>query len=135
MSAQLRRLQRRFSRIPVAVREAAQASLRLSGEELAETMRALAPEDEGDLKGSIAVTPGGQATPPYSQPGGSTIVPENGVMVTAGNADVRYPHLVEHGTEHAAAQPFFWPAFRIRRKRILNRTKRAIRKAIRETRG
>ena len=40
--------------------------------------------------------------------------------------------LNEYGTSHHEAQPFFWPGFRMGRKRALNRIKRAIGKAIRE---
>lgn len=129
---QLARLTRRLEAIPKAVREAVQPALRKSGDELVERMRQLAPEETGDLKASITATPAGQSTPAYSQPGGSQVVPENAVMVTAGNADVRYPHLVEYGTTEAAAQPFFWPAFRLNRKRIANRVKRAVGKAVRD---
>lgn len=135
MSAQSRRLQKRLAAIPQAVKEAVQPALLKSGEELAERMRALAPEDTGDLKESIAVTPPGGTTPPYSQPGGSTLAGDNQVLVTAGNIDVRYPHLVEYGTAEAPAQPYFWPAYRLTKKRIQNRTKRAISKAVREKWG
>lgn len=131
-SPQLSRLTKRLQAIPVAVKQAVQPALVQSGEELAQRMRHLAPEDTGALKDSIAVTPPGQSTPPYSQPGGSTVARENQVLVTAGNSDVRYPHLVEHGTADAPAQPFFWPAYRLTKKRIANRVKRAIRKAVRE---
>lgn len=58
--------------------------------------------------------------------------PENAAAITVGNTDVRYPHLQEYGTSFHAAQPFFWPGFRMGRKRVLNRIKRAIGKAIRE---
>jgi hypothetical protein len=95
--------------------------------QLAETSR-----DSGALIDSIVMTPGGQATPPYSQPGGSMVVPENAVAVTAGNSEVRYPHLVEYGTVKAAAQPFFWPAYRLLKKRLSNRIKRAVGKSVRE---
>lgn len=131
-SPQLTRLQRRLEAIPAKVKEAVQPALRASGDELVGTMRQLAPEDTGALKDSLVATPAGQMTPAYSQPGGSTVVPENAVVVTAGNTDVRYPHLVEFGTVDASAQPFFWPAFRLTRKRITNRIKRAISKAVRE---
>lgn len=94
---------------------------------LAETSR-----DTGELIDSIQMTPAGQSTPPYSQPGGSRIVPENAVVVTVGNSDVRYPHLVEYGTAEAPAQPFFWPAYRLLKTRIKRRTARGIRKAVRE---
>lgn len=132
MSAQTDRLRRRLTAIPKAVKEAVEPALMKSGEEIADRMRALAPVDEGDLKDSIAVTPPGQSTPPYSQPGGSTVAGENQVLITAGGDDVRYPHLVEYGTQKAPAQPFFWPGYRLTRKRAANRTKRAISKAVKE---
>ncbi len=128
----LKSFQNRMRAIPKAVREAMQPALATGGYEVAEAIEALAPEDTGDLKGSIAVTLGGQTTPPYSQPGGESVVPENQVAVTAGNSDVRYPHLVEYGTTHTPAQPFFWPGFRLVRKRVERRLTRAIAKAIRE---
>lgn len=128
----LKSFQRRMAAIPEAARKAVQPALATGGYEIAEAMEVLAPEDTGDLKGSIAVTLGGQTTPPYSQPGGATVVPENQVAITAGNTDVRYPHLVEYGTTHAPAQPFFWPGFRLARRKAERRIKRAISKAIRE---
>lgn len=135
MSNQLDRLNRRMRAIPVAVKEAVAPSLIQSGNELAERMKVLAPKDTGALADSIAVTPPGGTTPAYSQPGGSRTAGENQVLVTAGDHEVRYPHLVEYGTADAPAQPYFWPAFRLSRKRIVNRTKRAIRKAVRDNWG
>jgi HK97 gp10 family phage protein len=134
MSHQLRRLQRRFEAIPKAMRAAVHPALIKSGEELAGRMKALAPEDTGALKDSIAVTPPGQSTPAHSQPGGSRVAGENQVLVTAGNSEVRYPHLVEYGTAESPAQPYFWPAYRLSKKRIVNRVKRAVSKAVREAR-
>jgi hypothetical protein len=93
---------------------------------LAETSRRT-----GALINSIKVTGPGETTPSHSQPDGSNRVPENAAAVTAGNSDVRYAHLVEYGTQQAPAKPFFFPAVRLDRKRINNRIKRAIRKAVR----
>lgn len=131
-SAQLSRLTKKLEAIPERVRESVAPALEKSGNELAGTMKRLAPEETGALERSITVTPGGQATPPYSQPGGSQMVPVGAVAITAGNEQVRYAHLQEYGTTDAPAQPFFWPAYRLLRKRMLNRTKRALRKAVRE---
>lgn len=131
MSAQTDRLKRRLAAIPKTVREAVAPALMKSADEIANRMRQLAPVDEGDLKGSIAVTPPGQSTPAYSQPGGSTVAGENQVLITAGNTDVRYPHLQEYGTANSPAQPYFWPSFRLGKKRAANRVKRAIAKAVR----
>lgn len=126
---------RRMEAIPKAIREAVKPAVLKSGDELASAMKALAERsrDSGDLIDSIEVTGPGQSTPPYSQPGGSKVVPDNAVMVTVGNTDVRYPHLVEYGTAKAPAQPYFWPAYRLLRRRIQRRITRAISKAIRDS--
>ncbi|MEX0404054.1 HK97-gp10 family putative phage morphogenesis protein [Aquibium sp. LZ166] len=131
MSAQSQKLSRRLNAIPKAVKRAVVPALEQSGNELVGAMRNLAPKDTHALEHSIKYTMPGNATPPYSQPGGSRVAAENQVLVTAGNDEVRYPHLVEYGTAHAPAQPYFWPAFRLKRKRLANRIKRAIRKAVR----
>lgn len=127
--------QRRMRAIPKAARAAVRPVLVKQADTIADTMRRFAPDDPAtsapDLKSSIAVTGPGQATPPYSQPGGSMVVPENVVAITAGNSDVRYPHLQEHGTTFHAAQPFFWPAFRLHRVKAMQAIKRGIGKAIR----
>lgn len=150
--------QRRMRAIPKAAREAVTPALMREAHDMADLMERLVPEDDGDLMNSITVTGPGEPTPPHSQPGGSAVVPENGVAITAGNSEVRYAHMVEYGTaahdvskgaasvsgrlrarffggrQHPGmtAQPFFWPAYRMRRKRALNRIKRAIGKAIKE---
>lgn len=135
----LSRLQKRMAAIPKEVRKATEPSLIKNANHVADTMRALAPDDpatgEPDLVTSIAVTGPGERTPPYSQPGGESTVPENAVAITVGNTDVRYPHLVEYGTKKAPAQPFFWPAVRLTRKRVTNSIKRAIGKAVRDNWG
>lgn len=128
--------QKRMKAVPLAARQAVQPALMKGAEEIAALQRGLAPDDPAtsapDLKSSIEVTGPGRATPAYSQPGGSMVVPKNAVAITAGNSDVRYPHLQEFGTRNHVAQPFFWPGFRLGRKRAMNRVKRAIGKAIRE---
>lgn len=125
-------LNRRLAAIPQAVKDAVKPALEKSGAELVATMQHLAPKATGALAESITATPAGEMTPAYSQPGGSEVVPENTVRITAGNSDVRYPHLVEHGTADAPAQPFFFPAFRSDRARIQRRITTAINKAARE---
>lgn len=132
MSNGLDRMNRRFDAVLKNVREIVQPALAKSGQELADLQKRLAPEDTGALKESVAVTLPGQTTPAYSQPGGSRTAKENEVLVTVGNVGVRYPHLVEHGTTTAPAQPFFWPAFRLLRTRLQNRIKRSIGKAVRD---
>ena len=130
--------QKRMRAIPKAARRAVQPVLVREADKIADTMRTLAPDDPAtdapDLKSSIAITGPGEATPPYSQPGGSKVVPENAVAITAGNTDVRYPHLQEYGTTRHAAHPFFWPAVRLHRKRTMTAIKRGIGKAMKDAR-
>jgi HK97 gp10 family phage protein len=104
------------------------------GNEFATMAKTLAESsrDTGALIDSIEVTPPGGTTPPYSQPGGSHVAGPTEVVVTAGNSHVRYAHLVEYGTADTEAQPFFWPAYRLLKKRIRNRINRAARKAVRD---
>lgn len=130
----LARLQARLNAIPKRVKEGVKPALEASGKELVGGMRAIVPKDTRELEYSIKYTMGGNRTPAYSQPGGSTVVPENAVMVTVGNSDVRYGHLVEYGTAKAPAQAYFWPTVRSKKKKITNRIKRAVRKAVKEAR-
>ncbi|WJS83544.1 HK97 gp10 family phage protein [Paracoccus sp. TOH] len=134
----LAKFQRHMRAVPEAARRAVVPALVKSADEVADVMRATVPVDDGDLRDSIKVTGPGLSTPPYSQPGGSMVVPELTAAITAGNADVRYAHLVEYGHGNGFGgttvppHPFFWPSFRLTRKRALNRIKRAVGKAIRE---
>lgn len=131
----LSRFQQRMRAIPKEVRKAVEPALKKSADEIADLQRNLAPEDTGALKDSIHVTEPGQMTPAYSQPGGGRVAGELEAVITVGDSDVRYPHLVEYGTTKAPAQPFFWPGFRLGKKRASNRIKRAIGKAIKDNWG
>jgi HK97 gp10 family phage protein len=140
------RLKRRLENIPKAVREQTQPAITAAANDVADVMKALAPVDDGDLRESIAVTSGGQRTPPHSQPGGATIVPDNAAMITAGNTKVRHAHLVEFGTRaHIAggqfkgaaipaipAQPYFFSGYRMARKKAAQKIKRAMSRVIRK---
>ncbi|WP_320202368.1 HK97-gp10 family putative phage morphogenesis protein [Agrobacterium rosae] len=123
-----------FDRIKRAPREAVIPALLKSANELASAQKLLAEtsRDTGALIDSIAVTMPGHSTPAYSQPGGSRVAGETEVIVSAGNSDVRYAHLVEYGTAEADAQPFFWTAFRLLRNRAQNRINRAAKKAVKD---
>lgn len=133
VSSSRSRIDRMLANVTKAAIAEVQPALLKAGDRVADTMRQLAEasRDTGNLIESISVTPGGKSTPPYSQPGGETVVPENMVMITAGDSDARYPHLVEYGTTKAKAQPFFWPAYRLEKKKAAAAIKRAISKAVR----
>lgn len=127
----LDKLRAKLRAMPAEVKREVEAVLISSAEEVASTARALVPVDDGDLKASIVVTPPGGRTPLYSS-GGSQAVGELKAVVTAGNGKVRYAAPVEFGHENAAPRPFFWPAYRSKKKRIRSRIARAIGKAARK---
>lgn len=129
----LHRFNKRMKAIPKAVRKAVAPEIVKAATGIAVSMRLHTPVDTGALRDSIRVTGPGQTTPAHSQPGGATTAHELQAIVTAGDTDVRYAHLVEYGTAEAAAQPFFWPVVRSSRKRVKSRITRAIRKAVKET--
>lgn len=129
------RLKKRLANIPKNVKEAVQPNLIKQGEMMADTMRRLVPVDTGELRDSIAVTPPDSSTPPFSTPGGSFVVPETSVAVTAGGKDARHAHLIEYGTVKMNAQPFFWPAVRLTRKKAQRNLKSAIGRAVKREWG
>lgn len=136
VSEQVARLQRRLEALPERVREAAQASVVKRATPMADMMRRLAPDDPAtdapDLKSSIVITPPGQPTPAYSQPGGSKVAGPLEAVITVGNEDVRYPHLLEYGTSKMEAQPFFWIVVRLLQQSTKRGVKRDIAKAVRD---
>jgi len=138
------RLKRRLAAIPVAVKEAAAQTTLKQANIMASTMQTLVPVDSGDLRDSIEVTGPNQSTPPFSQPGGSMVVPALSAAVTAGNEEVRYPHLVEFGHKASGfnadgadvpAQPFFWPSVRLHRKKAQAAIKRGVATAVKKNWG
>ena len=129
---QIARLQTRLNSIPKALTDAMQPALAAAGQELVDAMQAMAEPSRktGALIDSIAFTTAGNTTPPYSQPGGSQVVPDNAVVVTAGNSAVRYAHFVEYGTSRSHAEPFFWPAYRALQATLAAEIKAAVHKAL-----
>lgn len=144
------RLAARMRQMPKRLQAEMQAGVVEGAEELAALQRSMAPKASGALARSIRVTGPSESTPAYSQPGGGgRVMGPLQAMVTAGDDDVRYPHLVEYGvaahinkgqfagTKHpgTTAQPFFWPAYRLLRKRIASRIRRGVSKALRREAG
>jgi HK97 gp10 family phage protein len=129
------RLKARLAAIPRDVTAAVQPALQKQAAAMAGTMRSFVPVDTGATRDSITVTPGGQQTPAYSQPGGSMTVPTNAVAISVGDHEVRTAHLVEYGTKHAAAQPFFWPAVRLHNAKSKKAIKAAVGRAVRKNWG
>ncbi len=134
LSDQSKKLAARLQAIPREIVLQVRPAIMASANELAATMRALAEgsRDSGALIDSITVTPPGQTTPAYAAGGGKRTAGENQALVTVGNPEVRYAHLVEFGTAKAEAKPFFLPAERLTRDKGRRRIARAIGKAIKD---
>lgn len=128
-SQQVRDFQQRLEAIPAALRAELLVILRKNAQELAAAIRRLAESsrDTGALIDSVTVTAPGERTPDYSLGGGRVAGPLE-FVVSVGNHDVRHAHLVEFGTVHSEAQPFFWPAVRSLARRFDNRLTRELRK-------
>lgn len=103
----------------------------VSAKEMVEKARSLAPEDSGDLKRSINYTVG-QYRPDNANVRGTTA--RNGgkdaVTVHAGDEKAYYADWVENGTASRPKQPYFYPAYRLLRRKIKGRISRAMTKAI-----
>lgn len=137
----LGRLTRKLQLIPKKVIQAAEASLEASAEELVQLMRRLAPKDSGDLAASIGWTwgeapKGALVIGTFRGKGGSTRAKANLVItVYAGGKgpgfDAFYARFQEFGTVKMRANPFFFPAYRAKRRQIRSKLTRDVKKAIR----
>lgn len=138
-------LLRKLAALPEAARKEIGAAIRQGADEIVAAQKRQAPKKSGRLAASIVATTGANV-PKYASlgkvGGGDS---ELTVVISAGNTDVRYAHLVEFGTaphtvggiyegaEHpgAKAKPFFYPVYRAYRKRVKSRMTRATRKSAR----
>lgn len=127
-----KRLERRLAAMPEATRIEIRAAMEQSAAEIVETMQRMAPVDEGDLRDSIAWTWG-------DAPAGALVIARTrksiaskaGLTLTiyAGGGEQYYARFVEFGTVNMTAQPFFFPSWRLGRRRVKGRVARAVTKA------
>lgn len=116
------------------MREAVKPAIEKSADEIVALAKSLVPVEEGELRESIGWTWG-------EAPEGSMVIAQGsgeGLTITiyAGNDEAFYARWVEFGTQQGAeASPFFFPAYRLGKKRAVNRIKRAVGKAVRDNWG
>lgn len=127
-SDQINRLKKRLNAIPKAARDAAMASLQKSADELASAQKALVPVRTGALRDSIH-TETHPAELKISVKAGGPLTTK---PARTGHGSYDYANAIEFGTSKEHAEPFFYPAYRLLKKRLRNRTKRAISKAIKQ---
>jgi len=128
----LERFKRKLAAMPVAAKDEIRTAIGASADEIVDLMKRLVPVDKGDLRDSIAWTWG-------APPKGTTVLAttsrgaaaDAGLVATiyAGGGDAFHAFWVEFGTVNMMAHPFFFPAFRVGKKRARSRITRATTKA------
>lgn len=138
-----------LTKLPKEMRTELRKAVIAGAEAIAATQRNLAPVRTGKLRDSIVVTPGNQDPPRYASLKSKKNQfpdPELAAIISAGNSEVRYAHLVEFGaaphinegrfpgTQNpgAPAQPFFYPGYRARKKEAQRNINKAAKKAIKQ---
>lgn len=100
-----------LSNVLKAAKVAAAARSQDIAAEMVEDMRARVPEDSGGLRDSIRAEPNDDGTVTVRAGG----TPQTTRTTAAGEIDQAV--LVEHGTIHMPARPFFWPVIDAARER------------------
>lgn len=146
-----RELLARLEKIQGAPRKAARDALEKGAQQIVATAKNFVPAKTGALRDSIGYTFGAYRPENPNVRGVSASSggadPDLSVTVHAGNAKAYYASFVEFGTSPhdaggifkgalhpgTAAQPFFFPAYRINARSVKARVTRAMRKAIRDS--
>lgn len=109
----LRSLLKAFDAIPKAARQSIRPAIEKGADEFVARMQYLAPEAEGDLKGSIK----------------KEMTSDLSATVSVDDEAALYQ---EYGTANMDRNPFFWPSVNTLKKRVRRRVDRAISKAVKE---
>ena len=122
--------------LPQAIRLELRKALETSADEMADVARRFAPIDSGDLRASIGYTFGNYMADNANVRGvtGGGGAGDNDLTVTvhAGSKAAFYASFLEFGTVKMAAHPYFFPAYRLTKKRVKSRISRATTAAARK---
>lgn len=129
--------------LPQAMREEIQKALVVSAEETNDVQRRFAPEDEGKLKRTIGNVLGDKAPEgaalSSAPAGGSTDLTvtmfagdDSTLVYNKRGVPFQNALLQEFGTRKMPANPFFFPGFRLGKKRAKSRLARAVRNGARK---
>lgn len=123
---------RRMAAIPPAVKAALKAQNAANAADMVETAKRFAPEQDGVLRDSIRHE---DASEPHRisqrvEAGGPTTTNPVRRSKKGSSPDYDYAQAQEYGTQDMAAQPFFWPAWRLKRKAYKRRMSKAAKAAI-----
>lgn len=120
-----------LKKLPQAVRTELQSSLTKSAEIVASAQRSLVPVKDGILRDSIRVEP-------FSRGGIGVLIKAGGPTTTkpvrvGQTATYDYAMGQELGTQEMVANPFFYPAYRMKKSGVKSRATRAVKKAVEKT--
>lgn len=129
----LREFERAWGSIPKVVRKNVIAEMEDIAQDIVDLMYSQAPQLTGDMAGSISWTWG-------DAPKGSLVIGQVGggreyatlrITIYAGGGKTFYARFQEFGTADMAANPFFFPVWKARKRSVKARLTRAVKKAIR----
>jgi hypothetical protein len=140
----VRRLKRKFDRLPAKARAAIVAANAKSADQIAALARTMVPVDDGVLRSTIRVTQNddvvtvraGGARTRVKVREGSSEEWDYALGVEFGTAPHRAGGKYE-GARHpgAKAQPFFYPSVRANKRALRSRRRRALRKALKDAKA
>lgn len=111
--------------VPMMATELTNANSK-SASEMVDTAKRLVPVEDGTLQESVRSSKGSFPTSYVVEAGGETTT-----RVGAG-FEYDYALAVEFSTQKMNARPFFWPAYRIMRRKFKGRASRAINQSIKK---
>jgi HK97 gp10 family phage protein len=115
---------KRFQRLPPAAVDTAAQQVMREAVRLVAIMRSGAPVgDAGVLINTVRIE-----TTRRTRAAATVEIRAGGPATTVDGYD--YSFAVEFGTEHQSAQPFFFPAYRLRRKAIRSAIRRAVTRGV-----
>lgn len=120
--------------IPRAVRRKLRSALAVSADQVVAAMEAFAPELSGDLINSIGWVWGSDVPAGSFSIGtvGAKSDPDLTITIFAGDEEAYYARWQEFGTVNMRANPFFFPAYRLKKRGTNTRIRKAIRQGLEE---
>ena len=125
----LERLQKKLRRLPEQAKTDIRKALNQSADEMVDTARSLAPREDGTLQNSIQKEDGRHELAIDVVAGGNATTHE---VRNGSGVEYDYALAQEFGTSKMKPTPFFFPAYRVVRKRIKGRVSRATTKAAKQ---
>lgn len=140
MVQNIAKVTRQIMAFPAKVKTAVKAEMARQADEVVRLAKQFAPEgDTGNLRDSIGwvwgtIIPKGSVR--IGGVGNDRAAPNQKsdmvITIFAGNRDAFYARWQEFGTQAMTANPFFYPAYRLRRRKIRAGINKAIRTAIKQ---